>query len=85
MDTPAMLTTNSAVREDDPERELWRAVLEGAIQDLHNPLEKGVALAWFRSKRVDVGSFEWVCLTLGVDASAARKTIVQGMVERLAA
>ncbi len=85
MDTPAMTTDPSTIREDDPERELWRSVLELAIRDLSNLDEKRSAIGWFRSRRMDVVSFEWVCLVLDLESSSVRRALFRGLVERLAA
>ena len=64
---------------DSPERRLWLACLEGAIVDLLRPLRKSYhrkTVEWMEDKLSHgPGSFNFVCQSLGIDPTAARKKL----------
>jgi hypothetical protein len=69
---------------NEPEQNLWMAVLTLAMQDLSGPdhLAKP-ARAWFSSRNTSLGSLIWVCDQLGLDPNAVRQKILRrGIAER---
>lgn len=72
----------------DPEINLWAAVLGRAIDDLCYKKKRlnetqeywrNRALLWFNNvKRTDPGSFQWVCVVLGLDYDQTRSVILSG-------
>ncbi|MEO5363546.1 MAG: hypothetical protein H7838_07980 [Magnetococcus sp. DMHC-8] len=58
-----------------PEEKLWSAVLKQAIVDLEDPLHRGKALGWIKSKSDEIGSFQWVCFTLDKEPLRMRERI----------
>jgi hypothetical protein len=69
---------------NEPEQNLWMAVLTLAMQDLSGPdhLAKP-ARAWFSSRNTSLGSLIWVCDQLGLDPNAVRQKILRrGTAER---
>ena len=57
-------------------KELWAAVLEQAIKDFSRGyFYADRARAWFESESEEVGSFLWICRTLGVDSECTRETL----------
>jgi hypothetical protein len=76
----------AAPQRATPERELWCAVLERAVEDVRTsrlmhwrarPSIKREVLEWLRSKDETEGSFRFVCDVLNVSPSAARRAILQ--------
>ena len=63
---------------NEPEQNLWMAVLTLAMQDLSGPdhLAKP-ARAWFSSRNTSLGSLIWVCDQLGLDPNAVRQKILR--------
>lgn len=57
-----------------PEKELWFAVLYLAIQDFKDSMDD--AIEWIRSDSHEVGSMNWVCDHLGIDADKLRRRIL---------
>ena len=62
---------------DSEYEELWTAVLKQSIEDLQddNLKIKLSANSWFYRDDFDVGSFRWVCKSLGVNHNSVRKRI----------
>jgi len=72
--------------ENQPERNLWSAVIDRVIDDLKldtdnkipkrtremNIYLKNQAKTWFNSYKVKEGSFEWICSILGFDSDGIR-------------
>ena len=59
------------------EKDLWAAVLDRAIEDLRSDKEHHSAMYWIGNrKNTGVGSFLWVCDTLGFDADKTRDKIL---------
>jgi hypothetical protein len=72
----------------NPERDLWIAVFEKALEDLTREKYERDAWAWFRSSDKGIGSFIWVCRYLGIQPTAVRRTLRQsgfGSIEKSAA
>ena len=67
----------------DPEMRLWVATLNRSILDLEVPEERGAAMAWFRSERMDVGSFRFVADALDCDPVLLRRKILGGQRKQL--
>lgn len=69
-----------------PEGRLWGDVLKSAVVDLLKPLRAPhhyESLEWIRNVNSDhVGSFQFVCSTLGIDPQAARKRLLNALVAR---
>ena len=66
---------------NEPEQNLWMAVLTLAMQDLSGPdhLAKP-ARAWFSSRNTSLGSLIWVCDQLGLDPNAVRQKVLRRQV-----
>jgi hypothetical protein len=60
-----------------PEAELWRAVIDQAIDDLSDPDLGEAAVEWFTSVSEQPGTFRWVCEHLGLNASAVWSALTQ--------
>jgi hypothetical protein len=60
-----------------PEAELWRAVIDQAIDDLSDPDLGEAAVEWFTSVSEQPTSFRWVCHHLDLNASAVWSALVQ--------
>ena len=63
-----------------PERELWGAVVIRALDDLAEtgkeaPRLRQAARAWLMSDKTRVGSFIWICESVGLDAAAVRRAL----------
>lgn len=60
-----------------PEAELWRAVIDQAIDDLSDPDLREAAIEWFTSVSEQPTSFRWVCHHLDLNASAVWSALTQ--------
>jgi hypothetical protein len=60
-----------------PEAELWRAVIDQAIDDLSDPDLGEAAVEWFTSVSEQPGTFRWVCEHLDLNASAVWSALSQ--------
>jgi len=60
-----------------PEAELWRAVIDQAINDLSDPDLGQAAIEWFTSVSEQPGTFRWVCEHLNLNASAVCSALAQ--------
>ena len=60
-----------------PEAELWRAVINQAIDDLSDPDLREAALEWFTLVSEKPGTFRWVCHHLDLNASAVWSALMQ--------
>lgn len=60
-----------------PELELWGKVLRAAITDLGTQTEKQITLTWFKSPRIDEGSFVWICLALDLEPGKVRESVLR--------
>jgi len=83
---------SSGQQTHDPQKNVWAAVLIQAIDDLNvksipqeseksqNDKEylKNQANAYFKSKRMSMGSFVWICELFDIDPDVARKAILNG-------
>jgi len=68
-----------------PERRLWAAVIDEAVNAAHGllpgvdksrrPLEQSRALRWFASESQDIGSYLWVCWYLRLDPQQFRQKV----------
>jgi hypothetical protein len=65
------------IETTSPEAELWRAVIDQAIDDLSDPDLGEAAVEWFTSVSEQPGTFRWVCEHLDLDASAVRSALLQ--------
>jgi hypothetical protein len=70
-------------RVASPDRDLWSAVMRQALDDLRDRVEFPRALAWFRSREIDEGSFEWICMILDMEPSRVREMVQQSLVRRV--
>jgi hypothetical protein len=61
---------------DQPEVNLWLAVLMRAIEDLDNPDERGGTMEWFKTPGDEVGSFAWIAFVLDMDPKRLRERIL---------
>ena len=52
---------------DQPEINLWMAVIEQAIGDLDDPAERGGALDWLRDPQDAIGTFQWIAFLMDMD------------------
>jgi hypothetical protein len=59
-----------------PEAELWRAVIDQAIDDLSDPDLGQAAVEWFTSVSEQPGTFRWVCHHLDLNASAVWSALI---------
>jgi len=73
-----------------PERRLWAAVLEAAVDDARGVSTRRVtsktwgrdwqghtpALAWFAAPSAQVGAFAWICAALDLEADAVRRALL---------
>lgn len=60
------------------ERGLWLSVLWQALNDLvkdAKPKEQQRARRWVMDQRLYIGSFNWVCDSIGFDADSLRTTL----------
>jgi hypothetical protein len=53
-----------------PDANLWRAVIDQAIEDLSQPNLRQAAVDWFTSSAQGPGSFRWACDHLDLNPSA---------------
>ena len=60
-----------------PEAELWRSVIDQAIDDLSDPDLGEAAVEWFTSVSEEPGTFRWVCEHLDLNASAVWSALRQ--------
>jgi hypothetical protein len=60
-----------------PEAELWRAVIDQAIDDLSDPDLREAAVEWFTSVSEQPGTFRWVCEHLNLNAPAVCSALAQ--------
>jgi hypothetical protein len=64
------------IETTSPEAELWRAVIDQAIDDLSDPDLGEGAVEWFTSVSEQPGCFRWVCQHLDLDASAVWSALI---------
>jgi hypothetical protein len=74
----------------DPEKNLWAWVLKQASEDATlsawHPSNRNLrdkAHRWIQSGKSDVGSFLWICHTLGLDADHIRDRITRDKTQAL--
>jgi hypothetical protein len=60
-----------------PEVDLWRAVIDQAIDDLSDPDLREAAIEWFTSVSEQPSTFRWVCHHLDLNASAVWSALMQ--------
>jgi hypothetical protein len=60
-----------------PEAELWRAVIDQAINDLSDPDFGEATVEWFTSVSEQPGTFRWICDHLNLNASAVWASLSQ--------
>jgi hypothetical protein len=60
-----------------PEAELWRAVIDQAIDDLSDPDLGEATIEWFTSASDEPGTFRWICVHLDLNASAVWAALSQ--------
>lgn len=60
------------------EKKLWEHVLLRALRDLRSsaPRIRSEAREWIESERDTVGSFLWVCATIGIDPTDFRRRVL---------
>ena len=80
-----IISSQHHTNHSSSDRDLWAAVLDRAVDDLAIPEERPKAMAWFRSPRDDIGSFNWICLTLDLEPGKVRAMVLQRDHGRLAA
>ena len=66
-------------RGNTPEADLWRAVIEQAIEDLSDPDLNESTMRWFTSASEQQATFRWICVHLDLDASAVWAALKQRM------
>jgi hypothetical protein len=60
-----------------PEAELWRAVIDQAIDDLSDPDLGEATIEWFTSALDEPGTFRWICVHLDLNAAAVWAALSQ--------
>jgi hypothetical protein len=65
------------IETTSPEAELWRAVIDQAIDDLLDPDLGEGAVEWFTSVSEEPGTFRWVCNHLDLNASAFWSALIK--------
>jgi hypothetical protein len=65
------------IQTETPEADLWRAVIEQAIEDLSDPDLNESTVQWFTSASDHPASFRWICVLLDLDASAVWAALKQ--------
>jgi hypothetical protein len=58
------------IKTELPEANLWRAVINQAIDDLSQAKLRQASLEWFASTARGPGTFQWACDQLDLNASA---------------
>jgi hypothetical protein len=58
------------IKTENPDANLWRAVIDKAIEDLSQPKLRQAAVDWFASTAHEPGSFRWACDHLDLNPSA---------------
>jgi hypothetical protein len=58
------------IKTANPDANLWRAVIDQAIEDLSQPKQRQAAVDWFASTSHNPGSFRWACDHLDLNPSA---------------
>ena len=58
------------IKTEIPDANLWRAVIDQAIEDLSQPKQRQAAVDWFASTSHNPGSFRWACDHLDLNPSA---------------
>jgi hypothetical protein len=58
------------IKTENPDANLWRAVVEQAIEDLSQPRLRQAAMTWFTSSARGPGSFHWACDHLDLNPAA---------------
>jgi hypothetical protein len=58
------------IKTENPDANLWRAVIDQAIEDLSQPRLRQAAVNWFASTARGPGSFRWACDHLDLNPSA---------------
>jgi hypothetical protein len=58
------------IKTELPDANLWRAVIDQAIEDLSQPNLRQAAVDWFTSSAQGPGSFRWACDHLDLNPSA---------------
>ena len=61
---------NERIKTEIPDANLWRAVIDQAIEDLSQPKLRQAAVDWFASTAHEPGSFRWACDHLDLNPSA---------------
>ena len=65
------------IKIESPEAELWRAVINQAIDDLSDPDLGEATVEWFTSVSEQPGTFRWICAHLDLNASAVWSALAQ--------
>src|SRR6266542_3785944 len=60
-----------------PEAELWRVVIDQAIDDLSDSDLGETTIEWFTSASDEPGTFRWICVHLDLNASAVWAALTQ--------
>jgi hypothetical protein len=68
------------INQSSPERDLWASVLDQAVNDLNDTIERPRAIAWFWSDNDYEGSFQWICMILDLEPVKVRQVVVVVMV-----
>jgi hypothetical protein len=71
------ILNDERIETKTPEAELWRAVIDQAIDDLSDADLGEAAVEWFTSVSEQPTSFRWVCHHLDLNASAVWSALVQ--------
>ena len=65
-----MDNSGRAIKTEIPDANLWRAVIDQAIEDLSQPKLRQAAVESFTSSTQEPGSFRWACDHLDLNPSA---------------
>jgi hypothetical protein len=74
---PIPILTEGRIETKTPEAELWRAVIDQAIDDLSDPDLGEATIEWFTSASDEPGTFRWICVHLDLNASAVWAALSQ--------
>jgi hypothetical protein len=64
------ITVEERIKTEISDANLWRAVIDQAIEDLSQPKLRQAAVDWFASTAQGPGSFRWACDYLDLNSSA---------------